>query len=283
MGNPYESAPPPPSETSPQVKPESVEVKISPESENKAAEKPEVKVKDLSEARLEEIRESIAADKEKMSQSQDVEKSTQNELNKLRKEMGLPPLDKLPPSVLAEKDREEKLQRGIEEKDKEKEAIEERARRENFVNNEKNRIFQEKIEELFKEFQKLAPEIMESLASTGKTPEGGMMQSGSMGSLNPESAKALAGAFKQGIKMIPKILEALPDLIKAFDEALEKEAENRYEQQKGQKNKDVGVGENKEKEGGAQEKTGEAGKPEAPKAESTPISAQEKSSVEQKA
>ena len=50
------------------------------------------------------------------------------------------------------------------------------------------------------------------------------VESKSMGSLNPEVAQSLAKAFKEGIKLLPQILEAHPDLLKKFDEDITKEA-----------------------------------------------------------
>ena len=50
-----------------------------------------------------------------------------------------------------------------------------------------------------------------------------------MGELDPETAKSLARAFGEGIKLLPKILEMLPDLLKKFDEELTKEATERVE------------------------------------------------------
>ena len=89
---------------------------------------------------------------------------------------------------------------------------------------------QEKLDELFKEFEALNPRDFESIFKGGKTPEGRNVESKSMGSLNPEMAQSLAKAFKEGIKLLPKILEVLPELLKKFDEDLTKEATERVEQ-----------------------------------------------------
>jgi Skp family chaperone for outer membrane proteins len=77
-----------------------------------------------------------------------------------------------------------------------------------------------------------------------------------MGSLDPEVAQSLAKAFKEGIRLLPKILEALPDLLKEFDKDLTKEATERVDKKLEEEKKKMEEEEQKKKE-----------KPEEPKPE----------------
>jgi len=111
--------------------------------------------------------------------------------------------------------------------DKEEERLEQE--REKMIREEKEKILQEKLDELFKEFEALSSRDFGSILRSGKTREGRNVESSSMGELNPEIAKSLAGAFKDGVKLLPKIIEALPDLLEKFDEDLTREATERVD------------------------------------------------------
>ena len=94
---------------------------------------------------------------------------------------------------------------------------------------EKEKILQEKLDEIFKEFEAFTSRDLQSIFKSGKTRGGKNIESSSMGELDPEIAKSLAKAFKEGIKLLPQILELLPDLLKKFDKDLTKEAKERLE------------------------------------------------------
>ena len=154
---------------------------------------------------------------------------TKSALNAAREKLGLPPTEEDPPSVFSEKDKLEKLRAEQEGLDKQKEELISQQEKERLIREEKEKILQEKLDEVFKEFEGLTSRDFESIFKSGKTPEGRNVESKSMGSLNPEMAQSLAKAFKEGIKLLPKILEALPDLLKKFDEDLTKEATERVD------------------------------------------------------
>ena len=155
-------------------------------------------------------------------------KETKGQLNKIREELGLPPLDKEePPSIFLEKDRLKKLKAKQEALEKQKEDLISQQEKEQLIRKEKEKILQEKLDELFKEFEVLNPRDFESILKSGQTPEKRNIESKSMGSLDPEVAQPLAKAFKEGIRLLPKILEASPELLKKFDEVLTEEATKR--------------------------------------------------------
>ena len=161
-----------------------------------------------------------------------------------------------PPSVFSEKDNLEKLKAEQNELEKQKEKIADQQEKERLIQEEKEIILQEKIDELFKEFEALNPRDLESVFKNGRTLEGGNFKSSAMGELDPETGKSLARAFKEGIKLLPKILEILPELLKKYDGDLTKEATERVEQKmEGEKEKMEEEQKEKEisKEGGARE------------------------------
>lgn len=149
---------------------------------------------------------------------------TKAQLNEAREKLGLPPTEEDPPSVSSEKDKLEKLKSEQEGLEKQKEELVSKQEKERLIREEKEKILQEKLNEIFKEFEELNSRDFESIFKSGKTSEGRNVESKSMGSLEPEVAQSLAKAFKEGIKFLPKILEALPELLKKFDEDLTKEA-----------------------------------------------------------
>lgn len=149
---------------------------------------------------------------------------TKAQLNEAREKLGLPPTEEDPPSVSSEKDKLEKLKSEQEGLKKQTAELVSKQEKERLIREEKEKILQEKLNEMFKEFEGLNPRDFESIFKSGKTSEGRNVESKSMGSLEPEVAQSLAKAFKEGIKLLPKILEALPELLKKFDEDLTKEA-----------------------------------------------------------
>ncbi len=154
---------------------------------------------------------------------------TKAKLNDAREKLDLPPTKEDPPSVFLEKDSLEKLQAKQKDLEKQKEKLTSQQGKEHLIREEKEKILQEKLDEIFKEFERLNPRNLESIFKNGKTPEGRNVESKSMGSLEPEVAQSLAKAFKEGVKLLPKILETLPELLKKFDEELTKEATERVD------------------------------------------------------
>jgi len=150
---------------------------------------------------------------------------TKTKLNEARESLGLPPTEEDPPSVFSDKDKLERLKAEQDALEKQKEELISQQEKEKLIKAEKEKILQEKINELFKEF--------EALQASGKF-EGVLkgeanFESKSMGTISPENAKALGKAFQEGIKLLPKILENLPELLKQFDKDLEKEAKERVD------------------------------------------------------
>lgn len=150
--------------------------------------------------------------------------TTKIKLNEAREKLGLPPTEEDPPSVLLEKDRLDKLKTEQNTSEKQREELVSKQEKEKLVKDEKEKILQRKLDELFKEFEALTPKDFGNILQSGKTLEGRNVESKSMGFLDPKVAQSLAKAFKEGVKLLPKILEALPDLLKKFDEDITKEA-----------------------------------------------------------
>ncbi len=154
--------------------------------------------------------------------------STKNKLSEIRKNLGLSVDEEEPPqSVFLEKNNLERLETEQEALEKQKEELVSQQEKEQLINEEKNKILQEKLDELFKEFEVLSNSEFESIFNSGKTQRGSSVESESMGLLDPKVAQSLAKAFKEGVKMLPKILEVIPGLLKKFDEDLKKEATER--------------------------------------------------------
>ncbi|MBI1975367.1 MAG: hypothetical protein HYS57_03335, partial [Parcubacteria group bacterium] len=101
--------------------------------------------------------------------------------------------------------------------------------KERLIREAKEKILQEKLDELFGEFEALSSLDFESIFQSGKTLTGRSFESKSMGLLDAEVAQSLAKAFREGIKLLPKILEVLPELLKQFDEGLTWEAAERVD------------------------------------------------------
>jgi hypothetical protein len=195
------------------------------EREKQEAEKPELSL----EKQLKNLEGEMKARQEEMRRLIESIERTKSELNAVREKLGLPPTEEEPPSTFSEKDKLEKLKAEQEALEKQKEKLISQQERERLIREEKEKILQEKLDELFKEFEALNPRDFESVVRSGKTFEGRNVESKSMGSLDPEMAQSLAKAFKEGIKLLSKILEALPDLLKKFDEDLTKEATGRVD------------------------------------------------------
>ena len=183
---------------------------------------------------------------------------TKAKLNEVRERFGLLPTKEDSPSISSEKDKMEKLKAEQEVLEKQKEELISRQEKERLIREEKEKILQEKLDEVFKEFEGLNSHDFESIFKSGKTPEGRNVESKSMGSLDPEVAQSLAKAFREGIKLLPKILEALPKLLKKFDEDLTKEATERVDKKLEEEKAKMEEGQKKEE------------KPEEPKSEEKP-------------
>lgn len=173
-------------------------------------------------------------------------KETKAKLNEALKELGLSPVEKDPPSISSEKNKLKDLQEKQEALEKQKEKLISQQEKERLIQEEKEKILQKKFDELFKEFEALNPNDFESIFKSGKTREGGKVESSSMGELDPEIAKSLAKTFKEGIKLLPKILEALPELLKKFDEDLTKEATERVDKKLEEEKQKMGEEQKKE-------------------------------------
>lgn len=165
-----------------------------------------------------------------------------------------------------------------EKREKEVENLEERQEgegkiskeeRERLIEEEKQKIWQEKIDHLFEEFKDLAKTDLESILRTGRMENGSTYESKSMGALKPETAQGFAQAFEQGMRLATEILKNLPDIINEFDEELTKEAEERVDKRIA------------ETEGKIEpEKMAETNKPETEKPEQTPLPAEQEAGIE---
>jgi len=191
----------------------------------------EVEKPELSpEEQIEQTGENIIAKQEEIAHLSELIESTKSEVNAAREKLSLPPTEEEPPSVFLEKDRLEKLQAEQGALEKQRKELISQQEKERLIIKEKEKILQEKLDELFKEFKALSPSDFESIFMSGKTSKGHNVESKSMGSLDPKVAQSLAEAFKKGIKLLPKILETLPELLKKFDGDLTEEATKRVEQ-----------------------------------------------------
>jgi hypothetical protein len=208
-----------------ELTPEELEKLKAEGGQEQVAEKPELSP----EEQLKNLESEAEAKQAEMTRLSESIEGTKSALNAAREKLGLPLIEEDPPSVFSEKDKLEKLRAEQEGLDKQKEELVSQQEKERLIREEKEKILQEKLDGLFKEFEGLNPRDFESIFKSGKTPEGRNVESKSMGSLEPEVAQSLAKAFKEGIKLLPKIFEALPELLKEFDEDLTKEATERVD------------------------------------------------------
>lgn len=178
------------------------------------------------EKKLENLEDKIEIQQEIDRLTESVE-GTKSKLNEVRGKLNLPLDEEDPISTSPEKDKLEQLKVEQEGLKSQKEEFANQQEKEQLIHEEKEKILQEKLDELSKEFEALSPDNLESISDNGKTPEGRDVESKSMGSLDPKSVQFLAKSFKEGIKLIPKILKVLPDLLKKLDEDLTKEATER--------------------------------------------------------
>ncbi len=154
---------------------------------------------------------------------------TKVRLNESRERLGLPQTKEYPSSIVPERDKLEKLQTEQEVLEKQKEEIINQKEKERLIQEERRKIMQEKLDGVFKEFEMLNSNDFESIFRMGKMHDGGKVESSSMGRIDSDTAKSLAIAFKEGIKLLPKILEEFPKLLEKFDEDLTKEATDRVD------------------------------------------------------
>ncbi len=186
---------------------------------------------------LKNLEDKTQAGQQEIARLTELVNKTKSELSGLREQMGLPPTEDDPPGLASEAEKLQKLQAEQEELAKQKEELL-RRERERLIREEKQHILQEKINDLFREFEALDMPDLESLFATGRNSNGGPWKSGALGLLDPEIVKSLAIAFKEGVKLLPQILETLPGLLKQFDEQLNHEAEERVDQQLEQEQKE---------------------------------------------
>jgi len=178
------------------------------------------------------------------------------ELDKERGKLELPPLEGETPNALLNKEQLRSLQEKQETLESQKRELVNQIEKERLIREEKVKILQERLDELFKEFGSLSPRDLKSVLKNGRTREGTNVESRSMGELGPEMVKILAKFFTEGAKSLSEISEILPDLSKKLDEELTKEATERVEKK---------IEEEKKKKGESEQ--GKEGKPEEPKSE----------------
>jgi len=154
---------------------------------------------------------------------------TKAKINEVREKLGLQPTNEEPPSTSLERDKLEKLK--AEQEGLEQQKGELTAQRELLIRHEKENILQDKLDELFKEISELNSQDFQSIVKTGRTIEGRIFESKSIGPIDPEAVQSLAKAFQEGIRLLPRILEILPGLLKKFDEDLTQEATERVDKQ----------------------------------------------------
>lgn len=197
---------------------------------------------------LKNLENEAGAKQEEMARLSKSIEGTKFALNASREKLGLPSNEEDPPSVLSNKDQLEKLKSEQETLEKQREDLINQQEKERLIREEIVKILQEKLDELFKEFEGLNRQAFESIFMNGKTPEGRMVESKSMGSLEPEVAQSLARAFKEGVTLIPKILEVLPELLKRFEEDLTKEAIERVDKKLEEEKRQLEEAQKKEEE-----------------------------------
>lgn len=181
------------------------------------------------EERLEELQNKTQIGQQEISRLTQQVESTKAQLNKLREAMGLPPTEEDVPSTASELEKLQELQAEQEALVREREQLL-RDERERLIREAKQNILQEKIDALFEEFGALDVPDLDSLFQTGRSRRAESWQSSAMGPLDPEVVKSLVRAFKEGVKLLPKILATLPDLLKQFDQQLSKAAEERVDE-----------------------------------------------------
>lgn len=244
-----------------ELTPEELERLKADEGQEQKAEKPELSP----EEQLKNLEDEMEARQQEMTKLTESIEGTKAKMNEARERLGLPPTDEEPPSTFSAKDRLKKLKAEQEALKKQKEELISQQEKERLIREEKEKILQEKLDELFKEFEALDPRDFESIFKSGKTREGRNVESPTMGELDPEIAKSLAKAFKEGIKLLPKILEALPKLSKKFDEDLTKEATERVDKKLEEEKQKME--EEQEKEEKPEEPKPEEEKPKIPESE----------------
>ena len=217
------------------------------------------------EEQLKNLGSEVEARQQKIARLTGSVEATRAKLKEARENLGLPPSAEDPPSISSEKDETERLLAEQKDLEKQREELINRQEKERLVQEAKAEILQEKIDELFEEFGGFDPSDLESIFQNGKTAGGKNVESKSLGSLDPETAQSLAKAFKEGIKLLPKILEALPGLLKEFDDQLTKEATERVEKKLEEEKTEM---KSKEKEEIKTEEPSLEGPPEAPAEES---------------
>lgn len=136
---------------------------------------------------------------------EDMAKSDRKEFDTAREELALPPSNE----KLATEGDLEKMQ-----SEQEKERL---------IKEEKEKILQEKINDFFSELESLVPKDLKAALKNG-------MESNVLGQIDKKTVKILIEAFEEGIKLLPQILEKLPDLFEMLDEELTQEAIKRVEE-----------------------------------------------------
>src|SRR3989339_1822 len=158
------------------------------------------------EEQIEQIEERIESREQRIEHVVESIGTTKAELTALRENLGLPPLEETPPSIFSDERSLEDLQAEHEALEKQKEELVNQQEKQKLIEEEKAKILQERLDELFKQFEGLSAVDLGSLLNTGKMSNEQSMESKSMGLLDPEMAKSLLQAFKEGVKLLPEIL-----------------------------------------------------------------------------
>jgi len=176
---------------------------------------------------LDNLDETSEQKKDKIITLKETAAKDREEFDKARKELGLSPSEE----NLAAEDELKKSEQDATKRNEE-EGISQQEK-EKLIQEEKEKIIQEKIDELFKQFESFSAIDFKKITKKG-------MESSPFGSIDNKTAESLIKAFQEGAKLLPQILEILPDILKRFDEDLAKEAEERVEKrlEEGKQNKD---------------------------------------------
>ncbi|MDO8530060.1 MAG: hypothetical protein Q7S10_01460 [bacterium] len=185
---------------------ENLETNLPLESGSEALEAGEITEKEVES--LEEKLENLGGP---INELQEMSASNRKEFDGAREELGLPPSEKNLPT----EDELEKLRA-------EQKTLEQQQNKERLIQEEKEKILQEKLDELFKQFESFAPKDFKVILKNG-------MENSPFGAMDEKTTKSLVESFKAGIKLLPQILEKLPDILEKFDKDLTEEATERIE------------------------------------------------------
>jgi|GEM_PF-2396642 len=203
-------------------------------------ETPEMSPEEKLQEELQGIETGIGASDEESTRLVGSIEDTQTQLGDLREKFELPPLEDDPPSTSSDREQLENAKAEQKALKDQREELINKQEREARIREEKEKILQEKLDALFGEIAALNEDDLESVLQGGKTRAGRNIGSLATGEIEPPVAKSLARAFKEGVRLLPQILEILPDLLKKFDEGLTEEATRRVDAQAEENNLPTG-------------------------------------------